>query len=101
MFIDGKQCSTLVSKQEFQQAILRRLKSRCLAEHMAKLCVLARRQCVQNHPLIKQLRLNMLDPGKNLDGGRQVVGAQSVDRALDLVNDELDPQFSDLVLNDE
>ncbi len=43
----------------------------------------------------------MLDPGKIFDGRRQVVFLQPVDRTFDLVDHELDPQFSDLVLDNE
>ncbi len=91
----------LVAQHEFENPVLRRLKPGRLAEYVPKLRVFARRQCVQNLPLVVQLVLNMPHTGEILDGWTQRIPPQVLDSAIQLVNQQLDPQFSDLVLNDE
>ncbi len=45
--------------------------------------------------------LNLLYAVQHLDAARQLVLAQELDRRVDLVKDQLEPQLRDLVLDDE
>jgi len=45
--------------------------------------------------------LHLLHAIQNLDRARQFVALETLDRGVELVNDELEPELGDLMLNDE
>jgi hypothetical protein len=91
----------LVAEQELHRPVLRRLEARRLAETIAELGVLDRRERLQHGPLLEHLPLDRLDPGQPLQRRRQVVGRDQRDRRPQLVRQLLEPQLGDLVLDDE
>ena len=48
-----------------------------------------------------ELRLDVLHPGEDLEGGLQLVAPHERDGGAQLVEDELEPQLTGLVLDDE
>ena len=96
-----QQRAVLVAELELEQSVLRRLEPRRGAERVAERGVLRRRERREHGPLVDELMLNLLHAIQNLDAARQLVLAQELDRRVDLVQDQLEPQLRDLVLDDE
>ena len=97
----GKHVGVLVAKQELDHAVLLRLEPRGRPEHMAELLVLGWRQGFQHRPLLEQLALDLLDPGEDLQARIGLVGRQQCRGRPQFVDDQLHPQFADVVLDDE
>ena len=72
-----------------------------LAEYVAELGILARCQRVEHFPHVVELVLHVAHAGQVLYGLPQLIGTQEPDGAADLVDDQLDPEFGHLVLDDE
>src|ERR1700761_25057 len=89
----------LVAEQEFDLAVLERLKARCVAEYAAKLHVLRRRKRFKHGPLFEELHLDKLHARENLQRRWQTIVAQMIDGRAELVDEQLHPEFGDLVLN--
>ena len=68
---------------------------------MAELHVFARGQGGQHAPLAHQLALDIRDPRQDLVAGLCRAAPQRRDRAVQLMDLQLEPQFGGLVLNDE
>src|SRR4029079_4761328 len=96
-----EQRAFFVAELELEQAVLRRLESRRRAEARAKRRVFGRPDGREDGPLIDELMLNLLHAVQHLDAARQLVLAEELDRRVDLVENQLEPQLRDLVLNDE
>jgi hypothetical protein len=101
VFVDTEHGCAPVAEQELEQGVLRRLETRSLAEHIAELRVFARCQRVEHHPLVIDLVLYMFHPREMLYRRWQVVIRNSPHCGLEFVNDQLDPEFRDLMLDDE
>ncbi len=91
----------LVAEDELDQPVLERLEPARRPEHVAELAVLAGRERGQDRPLRDQLRLDVLDPREDLEGGRKLVAPHQLERRAQLVEDELEPELAGLVLDDE
>ena len=97
----GDHLGVLVAEQEFHEPVLQRLESGGRPQQVPELQVFARRQRFQHAPLLEQLALHLLDPREDLLHGAELVALQVRDRRAQLVDDQLEPQFRDLVLHDE
>ena len=97
----AQHAAVLVAEHELDRAVLVRLEAARVAEEAAELGVLGRRQGGQHRPLLGEGALDVLDPGDALEGLRQLVGAQQVAGAGELVQHELQPELGGLVLDDE
>ncbi len=91
----------LVAQHEFDDPVLEGLDAARWAEHMAELDIFAGGQGRQHAPLAHQLALDVRDARQDLVAGLRLVAAQRRDCTVQLVDDQLEPQFSSLVLDDE
>jgi hypothetical protein len=56
---------------------------------------------VDYHELVDKQLLNLMNPAQSAEGRAGVIIAQGMDSALDIVDDQLEPQLADLVQHDE
>jgi hypothetical protein len=91
----------LVPEDELERAVLVALEAARLAERVAKLHVLAGRHRLEDGPLLEQHPLDVRDAREDLERLREPVGAHQRRRAVELVEQELDPQLAGVVLDDE
>src|SRR6185503_19904402 len=91
----------LAAELELEQAILWRLKTRRRSERVAERRVFRRRQHGQHRPLINELMLHLLHVIQDLDRSRQLIALQTLNNGIELIQDQLEPQLSNLMLNDE
>ena len=71
----------LVSEEELDRPVLRRLEARRLAEQVTKLDVLDGRQMFEHCQLLEHLpQLDRLDPSESLERRRQIVAGDQRDR---------------------
>ncbi len=68
VLVDAQRRATLVAESEFENPILRRLKTRRFAEDVAEFGVFAWRECIQYFPLAVKLILDMPYARENLVG---------------------------------
>src|ERR1700726_3852219 len=90
-----------IAQDELDGAILVRLKPRSRPQHMSELGIFAGRQRLEDSPLLEQLPLYRLHAGKDLLARIEVVRAYALARRTQLIKDQLEPQLSDLMLDDE
>ena len=72
-----------------------------VAEHVAELHVLGRRERREHAPLLEQLALDLLDPRQALLRRAEIVDRQRREHRVQLVDDQPHPQLARLVLDDE
>jgi hypothetical protein len=61
----------------------------------------AERKLIDDHELVDQQVLHLVDAAQPAHRGAGVVLAQRLDRAPDVIDDQLEPQFADLMHDDE
>src|ERR1051326_3271626 len=91
----------LIAEHEFDGAVLKGLNAARGPQHMAELDIFARGQGRQDAPLAHQLALDVRDPRQDLVTGLRLVALQRRDRAVELVDFQLEPELRRLVLHDE
>ena len=91
----------LVAEHEFDDAVLKRLNAARRPQHMAELDIFARGQRLQHAPLIHQLALDGRDARQDLVAGLRLTAPQGSDRAMQLVDLQLEPELGGLVLHDK
>ena len=97
----GQHASVLVAQLEFQDAILRGLKTGRGSEHSAKRGVFSRCQRRKHGPLRDQLILHLFQTLQDLDASRDLVFLQTHDGRVQLVQSQLEPELGHLVLDNE
>ena len=90
-----------LAERDLDQSVLVRLEPARRPEDVAELGVLGRGERLQDAPLVQQLRLDVLDPGEDLERALEVVLTDELDRRAQLVEHELEPELGRLVLDDE
>ena len=93
--------AVLVAELELDDPVLQGLEARRVAEHVAELDVLARRERGEHAPLLEELALDLLHAREALLGRAEVVGGEGVQHAVELVDDQPHPELGRLVLDDE
>src|SRR5262249_33677058 len=78
-----------------------RLKAGSMAKYSAKFHVFRWSERFQYGPLVKELHLDQLGSRQNLETGIELVLLNITDRCLQFVDQQLDPEFCDLMLDDE
>src|SRR5579883_761557 len=101
MTIGSQHLALLVAEQELDRAILEGLKSRGVAERVAEIEILARRQGREHVPGLDELRHDAAHPRQHLEGGRQIIVLDAEDRRLQLMDHQLHPELGRLMLDDE
>ena len=90
-----------VAEEEFELAVLVGLKAGGAAEDAAELHVLGGCEGFEYGPLLEELHLDELYAGEDFERGWEAVVADVGDGGGELVDDELHPEFGDLMLDDE
>src|SRR4030095_794182 len=72
-----------------------------MADHFAEFQVFGWSERFQYGPLVKELHLDELGTRQNLEAGIELVLLHITDSCLQLVDQQLDPEFRNLMLNDE
>ena len=91
----------LVAQQEFDRAVLQRLEPRRRPEDFAEFHVFRRRERLQHRPHFRQLPRHLLAAREDLLARVEAILAQVRGGRRQLVDEQLHPQFRDLVLDDE
>ena len=98
---DVEDARVALAEGHLDQPVLVRLEAARRPEGVAELGVLGRGEGLQDAPLVQELRLDVLDPGEDLERALEVVVADELDRRPQLVEHELEPELRRLVLDDE
>ena len=99
---DLQDLGMLVAEQEFDGAILRRLKPDDWPSIGRNAVIFRWRQRLEHRPLLEELLLDQLDPRQDLEARIELDRAVHVtNRRLQLVHHQLHPQLGGLMLDDE
>lgn len=100
-FEDAQHSTVLVAEQEFNAAVLVRLEAGRAPKETAELGVLTGCERSKHRPLLGHGALDCLYPGDALECLAEVVGIEKPPGFQQLVQDQLQPELTGLVLDDE
>ena len=90
-----------VAEEELDGSVLGGLEAAGRAEDVAELEVFGRGECFEDGPLFVELAEDLFGAGEDFEAGLQGVVLDGVDGGAEFVDEESEPEFGGLVLNDE